>query len=171
VERAQLGQALVPSDSHPPGITTPGINNTAQVLALLDLPDDARGLRVLDLGTRGFFAFEMERRGAEVIAVDYIPKDQTGFAVASAGRRLGRARPARDPRGTLPGSRWPSPAGGGRENRRLNARWARSRGAGRRIVRYSWWRGLERPSVQVRILGTLLQFESTVFHLLFGGHP
>ena len=67
-----------------PGITTPGINNTAQVLALLDLPDDARGLRVLDLGTRdGFFAFEMERRGAEVIAVDYLPRDQTGFAVAS----------------------------------------------------------------------------------------
>src|SRR4051812_23428287 len=67
-----------------PGITTPGINNTAQVLALLDLPDDARGLRVLDLGTRdGFFAFEMERRGAEVTAVDYMPKDQTGFAVAS----------------------------------------------------------------------------------------
>ena len=68
-----------------PGITTPGINNTAQVLALLDLPGDARGLRrVLDLGTRdGFFAFEMERRGAEVIAVDYLPKDQTGFAVAS----------------------------------------------------------------------------------------
>jgi len=67
-----------------PGITTPGINNTADVLALLDLPEDARGLRVLDVGTRdGFFAFEMERRGAEVIAVDYIPKDQTGFAVAS----------------------------------------------------------------------------------------
>jgi tRNA (mo5U34)-methyltransferase len=67
-----------------PGITTPGINNTAQVLALLDLPGDARGLRALDLGTRdGFFAFEMERRGAEVIAVDYLPMDQTGFAVAS----------------------------------------------------------------------------------------
>ena len=67
-----------------PGITTPGINNTAQVLALLDLPDDARGLRALDVGTRdGFFAFEMERRGAEVTAVDYVPKDQTGFAVAA----------------------------------------------------------------------------------------
>jgi tRNA (mo5U34)-methyltransferase len=67
-----------------PGITTPGINDTARVLALLDLPDDARGLRVLDVGTRdGFFAFEMERRGAEVTAVDYVPKDQTGFAVAS----------------------------------------------------------------------------------------
>jgi hypothetical protein len=150
-----------------PGITTPGINNTAQVLALLDLPDDARGLRVLDLGTRdGFFAFEMERRGAEVIAVDYIPKDQTGFAVASAGRRLGRPRPARDPRGTLPGSRWAfnRRRRARRENTQLNARWARSRGAGRRIVRYSWWRGFERPSVQVRILGTLLRFESIVFH-------
>jgi tRNA (mo5U34)-methyltransferase len=67
-----------------PGITTPGINNTAQVLALLDLPNDARGLRVLDVGTRdGFFAFEMERRGAEVTAVDYVPDDQTGFAIVS----------------------------------------------------------------------------------------
>jgi tRNA (mo5U34)-methyltransferase len=67
-----------------PGITTPGINNTAQVLALLDLPDNAHGLRVLDVGTRdGFFAFEMERRGADVTAVDYLSKDETGFAVAS----------------------------------------------------------------------------------------
>ena len=51
-----------------PGIVTPGINDATVTLAMLDLPDDATGLRVLDVGTRdGFFAFELERRGAEVV--------------------------------------------------------------------------------------------------------
>lgn len=67
-----------------PGIITPGINDTSTTLKLLDLPNNCRGLRVLDLGTRdGFFAFEMERRGAEVVAIDYIDKQETGFQVAS----------------------------------------------------------------------------------------
>lgn len=67
-----------------PGIITPGINNSAEMLRLLDLPQKCKGLRVLDLGTRdGFFAFEMEKRGAEVIAIDYMPKDKTGFQVAA----------------------------------------------------------------------------------------
>lgn len=67
-----------------PGIVTPGVNNPTHVLRLLDLPEDARGCRVLDVGTRdGYFAFEMERRGAEVVAVDYVPADQTGFRVAA----------------------------------------------------------------------------------------
>lgn len=36
------------------------------------------------MGTRdGFFAFEFEKRGAEVVAVDYFPADMTGFKVAS----------------------------------------------------------------------------------------
>lgn len=65
-------------------ITTPGINDGAQTLKRLQLPMDCRGKRVLDLGTRdGYFAFEMERRGAEVVAVDYVPPDKTGFAVVS----------------------------------------------------------------------------------------
>ena len=35
------------------------------------LPDRLDGLRVLDVGTwDGFWAFEMERRGAEVVALD-----------------------------------------------------------------------------------------------------
>jgi tRNA (mo5U34)-methyltransferase len=35
------------------------------------LPDDLRGVRALDVGTfEGFWAFELERRGAEVIALD-----------------------------------------------------------------------------------------------------
>ena len=80
--------AAVPHWYHPievrPGIITPGGNDARQVLELLDLPADCRGMRALDLGTRdGFFAFELERRGAEVTAVDYMPKTESGFAVAS----------------------------------------------------------------------------------------
>jgi len=67
-----------------PGITTPGVNDCETTLGLLDLPQDCRGLRALDVGTRdGFFAFELERRGAKVTAVDYVSADQTGFSVAA----------------------------------------------------------------------------------------
>jgi tRNA (mo5U34)-methyltransferase len=67
-----------------PGITTPGVNEPATVLGMLDLPTDCRGMRALDLGTRdGFFAFELERRGAEVVAVDYVAMAESGFAVAA----------------------------------------------------------------------------------------
>ncbi len=63
-----------------PGIVTPGINDPTTTLRHLDLPDDCRGMRALDIGSRdGFFAFELERRGAEVLAVDYVPCDVTGF--------------------------------------------------------------------------------------------
>jgi tRNA (mo5U34)-methyltransferase len=67
-----------------PGVVTPGINNSPAVLRALRLPDDLSGRRVLDIGTRdGFFAFECERRGATVVAVDAAPIEDTGFAVAA----------------------------------------------------------------------------------------
>ncbi|HYW54200.1 MAG TPA: methyltransferase domain-containing protein [Dongiaceae bacterium] len=51
---------------------------------MLELPFSLIGKRVLDLGTRdGFFAFEAEKRGAEVVAVDYLPAHATGFALAA----------------------------------------------------------------------------------------
>jgi tRNA (mo5U34)-methyltransferase len=67
-----------------PGIFTPGLQWTQEMLLDIGLPDDLSGLRVLDLGARdGFFSFECEKRGAaEVIAVDYSPPDLTGFNVA-----------------------------------------------------------------------------------------
>jgi tRNA (mo5U34)-methyltransferase len=67
-----------------PGVTTPGVNDSAIALALLELPEDLSGLRVLDIGARdGFFSFECERRGAaEVIPIDYMPAERTGFPVA-----------------------------------------------------------------------------------------
>ncbi|MBV8516995.1 MAG: methyltransferase domain-containing protein [Acidobacteria bacterium] len=80
--------AAIPHWYHPievrPGIVTPGANAARLVLGTLQLPADCRGLRALDLGTRdGFFAFELERRGAEVVAVDYVAKTDTGFALAA----------------------------------------------------------------------------------------
>ena len=67
-----------------PGIVTPGGNEARIVLTSLDFPDDCHGMRVLDLGTRdGFFAFALERRGAEVVAVDYVAMADSGFGVAS----------------------------------------------------------------------------------------
>jgi tRNA (mo5U34)-methyltransferase len=67
-----------------PGVVTPGINNSQIALAQLQLPNDLSGLRVLDIGARdGFFSFECERRGAaEVVSIDYVPAEQTGFLVA-----------------------------------------------------------------------------------------
>src|SRR5262245_43953284 len=70
-----------------PGIVTPGIHDSQQTLADLDqlgLPGDCSGLRVLDVGVRdGFFAFELERRGAEVTGIDSAPATGTGFPVAA----------------------------------------------------------------------------------------
>lgn len=67
-----------------PGLTTPGSNGAGHILKLLDVPSDCKGLRVLDLGTRdGYFAFEMERRGADVTAIDYLPDTNTGFRVCA----------------------------------------------------------------------------------------
>ena len=66
-----------------PGITTPGINKSAATLGRLGLPDRCDGMRVLDIGVRdGFFSFELERRGAEVVAIDYMDPAETGFPVA-----------------------------------------------------------------------------------------
>ena len=70
-----------------PGVVTPGTHNSPQALKDLDelgLPKNGKGLRVLDVGCRdGFFTFEMERRGAEVVAVDYATPESTGFPIAS----------------------------------------------------------------------------------------
>jgi len=55
------------------GIVTPGIDNTPQRMATLDLPESVAGRSVLDIGAwDGFFSFEAERRGAaRIVASDY----------------------------------------------------------------------------------------------------
>jgi SAM-dependent methyltransferase len=53
-----------------PGIVTPGYIDMRKAADKV-LPDDMRGMRVLDIGTfDGFWAFEMERRGAQVTTAD-----------------------------------------------------------------------------------------------------
>ena len=55
----------------PDGTATPGEWDLRPIVGRLPIPD-VRGLRVLDVGTHdGFYAFELERRGAgEVVALD-----------------------------------------------------------------------------------------------------
>ena len=67
-----------------PGMVTPGVYDPAPLLERLPLPDDLSGKRVLDIGARdGFFSFEAERRGADVLALDFMPAERTGFGVAA----------------------------------------------------------------------------------------
>lgn len=56
----------------PGGVVTPGRYDLRPALARLPIPTSLEGMRCLDVGTRnGFYAFEMERRGAaEVVAID-----------------------------------------------------------------------------------------------------
>lgn len=83
-----------------PGVVTPGYVDMRETAARV-LPDDLHGKRALDVGTfDGFWAFEMERRGAEVVAIDVAEIDQAewpphsreelGREVAERGVELGR---------------------------------------------------------------------------------
>lgn len=53
------------------GLVTPGDYDFRPVLPLFQFPADMQGMNVLDVGSAtGFFAFEFERRGAEVTSVE-----------------------------------------------------------------------------------------------------
>jgi tRNA (mo5U34)-methyltransferase len=70
-----------------PGVMTPGDWGAIDSAKLLDtvyaVPRDLTGLRALDLGTLdGVHAFELERRGASVTALDIQSPDVTGFNTA-----------------------------------------------------------------------------------------
>lgn len=54
-----------------PGLVTPGMFDLRPFVDRYGIPDDLSGMRALDVGTfEGFWAFELERRGAEVTAID-----------------------------------------------------------------------------------------------------
>jgi tRNA (mo5U34)-methyltransferase len=54
-----------------PGLVTPGMFDLRPYVDRYGIPDDLSGKRVLDVGTfEGFWAFELERRGGEVTAID-----------------------------------------------------------------------------------------------------
>lgn len=64
----------------PDGRVTPGIQSLATMrkrLRQFPLPDDLRGKRALDIGAwDGWFSFEMEKRGASVVAVDAVQSEK-----------------------------------------------------------------------------------------------
>ena len=54
-----------------PGLVTEGVFDLRPYVHKYGLPERMDGMRVLDVGTfDGFWAFEMERRGANVVAID-----------------------------------------------------------------------------------------------------
>ena len=63
----------------PDGSILPGLQSVEHLrwrLDLFGLPEDLRGKRVLDIGAwDGWFSFECERRGANVVAVDCVELD------------------------------------------------------------------------------------------------
>ncbi len=81
-----------------PGVVTPGHLDTRTTVDRVPFPPSLAGSRCLDVGTfNGFWAFEMERRGAdEVVAVDVLDPERwdwpTGSdpeTIAAIGRRQG----------------------------------------------------------------------------------
>jgi SAM-dependent methyltransferase len=53
------------------GLITPGVYDFRPQLPVFGFPDRMAGMRVLDVGSAtGFFTFEFERRGAEVVSVE-----------------------------------------------------------------------------------------------------
>ena len=69
-----------------PGVVTPGWFDTRSVVAKLPLPASLEGMRCLDIGTfDGFWAFELERRGAaEVIATDLLDPEEWDWPAGSS---------------------------------------------------------------------------------------
>ena len=68
-----------------PGVITPGRMNMSPKFHLdcYMVPQDLTGLKVLEIGAfDGAYTFELERRGANVTAMDIQDKDRTGFSVA-----------------------------------------------------------------------------------------
>jgi SAM-dependent methyltransferase len=75
-----------------PGVVTPGRIDLRQTASKV-LPDDLAGMRALDVGTfDGFWAFEMERRGAEVVAIDVASVAQAQLPPANRPRLEREAR-------------------------------------------------------------------------------
>jgi tRNA (mo5U34)-methyltransferase len=75
-----------------PGVTTPGAVDLRGVADRM-LPRDLSGRRALDVGTfDGFWAFEMERRGAEVVALDVERVEAAEWPPVSRSKMERRAR-------------------------------------------------------------------------------
>jgi tRNA (mo5U34)-methyltransferase len=79
-EQADYVEQWYHTITFPDGEVTPGIYDHRELAPHYGLPDDLTGKRVLDVGTaNGYWAFEMERRGAEVTAVDVASSSELDF--------------------------------------------------------------------------------------------
>src|SRR5204862_6898705 len=83
----------------PGGVVTPGEYDLRGIVDRLPWPDSLAGMRCLDVGSRdGFYAFEMERRGAaEVVSLEvddpsayHLPEPGPGAGAAAAVGEAGR---------------------------------------------------------------------------------
>jgi tRNA (mo5U34)-methyltransferase len=89
IEAAEEARRLIASVRHwhqtfeiLPGVTTPGSYDPGFMIEKMQLPRDLSGLRALDIGSSdGFFSMTLRQRGAEVVALDYRPKELHGFGV------------------------------------------------------------------------------------------
>jgi tRNA (mo5U34)-methyltransferase len=73
-----------------PGVESPGWFDPSKALPRLPMPAQLKGLRCLDVGTfDGFWAFEMERRGAaEVIAIDILDESRWDWPFSTSADSL-----------------------------------------------------------------------------------
>ena len=66
------------------GLVTPGWFDTRSVAPKLPIPLSLAGMRCLDVGTfDGFWAFEMERRGGTVLAIDVVDPAKGDWPIGS----------------------------------------------------------------------------------------
>src|SRR3954466_7130401 len=82
-----------------PGIETPGWHDTRPIVGQIPFPASLAGQRCLDVGTfDGFWAFEMERRGAsEVVAIDILNPPEWDWPAGSEDAVLAEIGSARPP--------------------------------------------------------------------------
>jgi tRNA (mo5U34)-methyltransferase len=80
-----------------PGVVTPGGWDLRPTADRMPWPASVDGLRCLDVGTMdGFWAFELERRGAgEVVAIDLADPERQDSPASERGRRPEQAQPRR----------------------------------------------------------------------------
>ena len=103
----------------PGGIVTPGDYDLPDTARRIPLPESLAGKRCLDIGTRdGFWAFEMERRGAaEVVGIDVEDPDLLDFPLPRPRRSRATARTTST--GATSPSTWPTARSGSKVERRL----------------------------------------------------
>jgi methyltransferase family protein len=76
-----------------PHVVTEGIFDLRPYVDRYGLPDDLTGVRALDVGTwDGFWAFEMERRGADVVAIDLEDEPDLDWPASGRPERFPEAR-------------------------------------------------------------------------------